>query len=312
MFRRVPISVLYFFLIFINDICSDINYAKCLLFADDLKIYLVIKSINDCILLQRDLDAIFSWSIRNKLLFNVSKCVSLRFCRSKNRIWYDYSMDGKILKSVKTHTDLGITFDEKLTFTVHASTIANEAYRTLGFIIRNSSSFSNFNTLKTLFFSFVRCKLEYASVIWNLHQASYVLEIEKIQKRFLRYAYYKKFGSYPSWEISYKYLLKLFNFISLEDRRKIRDVTWLHKLVNSLIDNSNILSQLNFFAPPRNTRHRVTFYNNQPRLTATSFSPLYRTTNLYNKLAATINIDFSMRPPLLRKFLLNSFSTHTF
>jgi hypothetical protein len=46
------------FNIFINDLSAKINHSKCLLFADDLKIYRNIKSAEVCKALQVDIDAV--------------------------------------------------------------------------------------------------------------------------------------------------------------------------------------------------------------------------------------------------------------
>jgi hypothetical protein len=39
---------LLLFNIFINDLCDEINHSKCLLFADELKVYRALSSPNDC------------------------------------------------------------------------------------------------------------------------------------------------------------------------------------------------------------------------------------------------------------------------
>jgi hypothetical protein len=46
------------FSIFINDLCAKIHFSEFLLFADDLKIFRVIKSAEDCELLQSDIDSV--------------------------------------------------------------------------------------------------------------------------------------------------------------------------------------------------------------------------------------------------------------
>jgi hypothetical protein len=54
----VPCSVRVraLFNIFINYLSARISHSKCLLFADDLKIYRDIKSVEDCKALQADID----------------------------------------------------------------------------------------------------------------------------------------------------------------------------------------------------------------------------------------------------------------
>jgi hypothetical protein len=46
------------FTVFVNDLCTRINYSNFLLFVDDLKIYKSIKSVEDCKPLQADIDSV--------------------------------------------------------------------------------------------------------------------------------------------------------------------------------------------------------------------------------------------------------------
>lgn len=62
------------FLMFINDLAREVNKSTCLMFADDLKLYSVIKSVDDCIALQKDLNNVVKWSETNKISFYVDKC----------------------------------------------------------------------------------------------------------------------------------------------------------------------------------------------------------------------------------------------
>jgi hypothetical protein len=56
------------FNIFINDLCSVINYSGYLSFADDIKIFHAIKSPNDCKLLKSDTDSVQGWCTANFMI----------------------------------------------------------------------------------------------------------------------------------------------------------------------------------------------------------------------------------------------------
>jgi len=49
------------FLLFINDIVSIFEGVHFLLFADDLKIYKIIRNLMDCVILQNNLDRLHNW-----------------------------------------------------------------------------------------------------------------------------------------------------------------------------------------------------------------------------------------------------------
>lgn len=58
------------FLIYVNDISDYFHYSKFLLFADDLKIFRRIESLEDCILIQGDVDRLQEYCRINSFFFN--------------------------------------------------------------------------------------------------------------------------------------------------------------------------------------------------------------------------------------------------
>ena len=55
----------FVFGVFLNDICSAVQYSDCLVFADDVKIYREIQSRYDCLSLQSDVNNVQVWCISN-------------------------------------------------------------------------------------------------------------------------------------------------------------------------------------------------------------------------------------------------------
>jgi hypothetical protein len=53
--------------IFINDLCSRINYCKILISANDLKIFRVINSPHDCLLLESVINSVSDWCTANSM-----------------------------------------------------------------------------------------------------------------------------------------------------------------------------------------------------------------------------------------------------
>ena len=56
-----------------------------LMFADDIKLYLIIRSPDDCLQQQHDRDVLAQWSKRWLLSFNAIKCI--RFCTSAIQVF---------------------------------------------------------------------------------------------------------------------------------------------------------------------------------------------------------------------------------
>ncbi len=102
------------FVIYVNDINEETDsYMN--LFTDDAKLMRRIDNVNDCMVLQDDLNKINRWSKSWQIKFHLSKCKVMEFGKSKKIIQYYYDMDGVKLKKSKEEVDLGVTVTENLT-----------------------------------------------------------------------------------------------------------------------------------------------------------------------------------------------------
>jgi hypothetical protein len=77
------------FNMFNKDLRAKIHFSEFLLFAD-LKILRVIKSAEDFILLQIDIDSIYKWCIEDYMKINIFKTNMISFTRKTNSIHFYY------------------------------------------------------------------------------------------------------------------------------------------------------------------------------------------------------------------------------
>ncbi|XP_037870363.1 uncharacterized protein LOC119629248 [Bombyx mori] len=183
---------------------------------------------------------------------NPAKCYSIHFSRRKTRSHYNYTINHSIIKEVDSIRDLGVEVDRELRFHVHIEKICSKAFKSLGFVLRNSRDFTRPETKILLYNSYVRSTLEYCSVTWNPFYDVYKKKLERVQKRFLWHLAFscnvaKTIQSYPA-------RLKYFHMSSLSERRRTLDLLFLHKLVNEEYDAPDLLSLLNFNVPLTSTR----------------------------------------------------------
>ena len=78
------------------------------MFADDSKCYKAIYQESDFVNLQRDLDALSTWSISNELSFQPTNCINLRISRKRNSPPCTYLLNGISLEVVKAEKHLGV------------------------------------------------------------------------------------------------------------------------------------------------------------------------------------------------------------
>ena len=104
-----------------NMFINDIKFAnsRMLLFADDLKLFRIIKTSNDAELLQNDINVLCDWCNQNNLLLNISKCKVLTFSRKRTPYLSNYYLNDSLLTRVYKNNDLGIIFDAFLSFNEH-------------------------------------------------------------------------------------------------------------------------------------------------------------------------------------------------
>ena len=142
---------------------------------------------------------------------------------------YDYNLNNKALKQVQQTKDLGIIFYSKMTFSSHIDYILSNSNKMLGFIIRICKEFKSITAIKTIYFSLVHSKLNFASIIWNPQYLLYKSRLESVQNRFVRYLNFKVTGQYD-FQSSSILLKQNYHITSLENRRLPADVIFLHKL----------------------------------------------------------------------------------
>ena len=85
------------FLLHIYDLTSIVSF-KVRLFADDCLIYRQIKSNNDQIELQRDLNLLESWGAKWGMRFNAAKCNIMRVSRIRLSFLHSYKLSRQVLQ----------------------------------------------------------------------------------------------------------------------------------------------------------------------------------------------------------------------
>jgi len=104
------------------------------MFADDVKIYLVVGDIDSSSVLQCGLDALFDWSLKWQLSVSTKKCLILQFGHSNKQ--FKYNINNMVLPNVTEFKDLGIIVDHELKFKRHIQDITTRAHQRASLILR--------------------------------------------------------------------------------------------------------------------------------------------------------------------------------
>ena len=79
--------------------------------------YRNITSIQDTLLLQKDLETLSQWESRWPMSFNPSKCYILRIPGSKSSIILSYKLGDSVLQETPSHSSLGVEIQQDLSGT---------------------------------------------------------------------------------------------------------------------------------------------------------------------------------------------------
>lgn len=225
---------------------------------------------------------------RQQTFFNINKCFAITYSKKFENINYNYCINSVYLERKTETKDLGILFENKLNFNKHIESQITNCYKLLGFLIRTSKDFRDVDTLKTLFNAMIRTKLEYGALIWNPIYTYQIKNIEFIQKKFLKYCYWKQ--REEKYEGSYDNLLEFFKMVPLEKRRNECDMMFLYKIINHVVDDPNLLQEININVPNFNTRKILTFRCKNVKTNYHLNSPLIRICTNFNKITQDLDI----------------------
>lgn len=125
------------FLAYINDM-PECTSSDVRLFADDSLLYRSIVTVEDNLLLQKDLDALEKWEKTWLMSFNALKCYVLHITPNKRMTKeFTYRLHGQALESVDHSKYLGVTVSNNLSWDKHIQNVAAKGNRSLGFVKRN-------------------------------------------------------------------------------------------------------------------------------------------------------------------------------
>lgn len=141
-----------------------------------------------------------------------------------------------------------------------------------------------------MYFVLVRSILEYKSPIWNPYSKTYFGIIERIQNWFLKFIAFK--FNLPINNYDYTKIRSSLNILTLFFRRKLADITFIHKLINVVTDAPDFLSCILFNISAYNNRSTPLFYIQIYSKNYLKNSPILRALTFCNELSKWVHFFF--------------------
>jgi hypothetical protein len=226
----------------------------------------------------------------NGLPLNRDKCYILSFSRKTKPLMFDYRIGNALLTRCFTFKDLGVTFDAQFTFNEHVDIIVASSVKTLGFIFRSCKRFRSESCLRALYFTLVRSKLKYCSIVWSPIYRRGVDALESVQRKFAKYILFKLIAEFPPRGTPNSVLYDMANLRSLNMRRNDSFLIFLYKIIHGIINSPFLLSQIYFNVPRANLRSGRFFYVPRAVTNILHRSPLYTACTLFNSNCSECDI----------------------
>ena len=218
------------FLMYINDLPDYItNGSNVNLFADDSILYKEIKSEQDAINLQQDLDNLQRWEKDWLMSFHPQKCQVLHITNKRKPFNFEYSIHGHTLETVQSAKYLGVHLHHKLNWNTHIDKMVNKARQTSSFINRNLRK-SPESSKELAYKAMLRPVLEYASTVWDPHTQENINKIEMVQRRAARFVK-NQYGQ----TASVTNMLKQLDWLTLRERRAQAKAVMFYKIIHGVV-----------------------------------------------------------------------------
>jgi hypothetical protein len=182
---------------------------------------------NDCLKLQDQLTGLVNWSSQWGLDFNAEKCKIMSIYNGKNKIVFNYIINGKSIEKVNNFVDLGLLVQDNLHWDNHVCESVKRANKRMGFVKRTLGYSCMSKTKQICYTALVRPLVEYGSVLWANQSKKCLNLVEGVQRRATKYIL-------GNFDISYKERLLQCNLLPLSYRYEFLDLMFMYNSINDL------------------------------------------------------------------------------
>ena len=203
--------------------------SKVKLFADDMKLWHVVRSKKDENVISQDLKTLEKYSEKWLLKFNAVKCQQMSIGHNfDTKYSMTHEAELKEIEIVNHSRDLGIQVTDDLKWSMQCNQAASKAMSVLGMIKRTFGNVSK-EIFTSLYSTYVRPNLEYCVQAWAPYYQKDIDTLEKVQRRATKLVKNIR-------HLSYEERLKKLQLYSLVRRKKRGDLIEVFKILNKLED----------------------------------------------------------------------------
>lgn len=217
------------FSLYINDLPQQISYARLHMYADDVQLYIsaTIDLLDEAVgKLNDDLSSIYEWANANGLSINPSKSKCLLIHRKSINRTFDINimLNSDKIGLVSSARNLGIIFNDTLTWTNHVNHIVGNTYNKLR-TLWTTFSFTPLHIRLLLAKTYLMPSLLYGCEIFSNCDSGSKQKLNIVFNNICRYVY-----GIPKYNHISEYAVQLYG-ISLDNMFKVKILVLLHKII---------------------------------------------------------------------------------
>jgi hypothetical protein len=187
-----------------------------------------------------------------KLSIDKTETKVITFSRKTNILIYGYKFFQSTIIRTDSIKDLEIFLDSKFYIHNHINFISSHCIKLLGVVRKINFSFLSLECMFIFYFMLIRCKVEYASVLWNSVMSTDANRLECIQHKFTALCFNHFF-----LQVAYSYAVALeqLKLHTLQKRRYHLDALFLTQVSGGSKFCSSVLETASLRVLPSMSRH---------------------------------------------------------
>ena len=223
------------FILFINDLPDGLSPGTELaLYADDTKIWCVIKFEIDHEILQKDINYLNNWAFQNKMKFHPQKSKVISIAHRKPHllgilpmIQFIYTLGDNPLDYHEHENDLGVDINSKLNWNEQCNKIYKKALQMFGMTKRTCYFVDDIKRKRILYLTLIRSQFEHFSPVWRPSWITMTDKLESLHKRCIKWILSEEYINYNTY-VTYIQKCRQVNILPLKYRFELNDLLLFH------------------------------------------------------------------------------------
>ena len=293
------------FVLYANDIFHNLSEGTCIMYADDITLFVSGSSINQVQQrLQICVNETYTWLNNNKLLVNTSKSNTMLIGTKKrtNNCCLNIYINNALINYTDNFNLLGVYIDSDLSWKTHISHLAKKISSKIGLIKRLKPFLPN-HIIQKLYSPFIQSNIDYCLTIWGRCAATYLDLIRRLQNRAA-----PVISNNYNREISSLSLCKKFGWMTISQRQKYLDGCLMFKYLRNK-DFYNFKYVNNSHNHQTRLATSKSLLIPKPNTTYFKHSFIYSVISLWNGLPSFIKSATNLKSfkSVYKQYILNNF-----